>query len=289
MKKILYLAISLLPLFSCGTGKKHAQVQEQLLRQNDSLSMVVAAKEAMIAEVFASITQIADNLTLIKTRENIISTTLNSGEIGKEPTAQISEDMQEIDRLLQRNRQSIVQLRKSAEELKKANAKIASLEQLIESLNIQIEVSSSEIRKLKSELSRKDVEIVGLSAEVTGLSREKSELEGEVKLKGDLLSMAYYVVGSQKELLGRDIIYKSGFIGRTLKINENRSLDTFTQVDTRTFEEVIIGKKNVQIVSSHPSGSYELVMDGKGHCTSLLIIDKQAFWEYAKVLVVCYK
>jgi len=287
MKKILYLAIFLLPLFSCGGGQQN--VSEQLQVRNDSLALVVAAKDSLISEVFTSLSQIADNLNLIKVRENIISTSLNNNEIGKEPRVQINEDIQEIDLLLQRNRQSIAQLRKSAEQLKKANARIASLEQLIEGLNTQIERSNDEIRLLKKELNQKDVEIVGLSTEVTALSHEKSKLEGEVKTQGDLLSTAYYIVGSQKELLRREIIYKSGFVGRTLKINENRSLDTFTQVDIRTFEEVIIGRKNVQIVSSHPGGSYELVMDDKGNCTSLLITNKQAFWEYSKVLVISYK
>ena len=288
MKKILYPAIFLLLFFSC-VDRGQQKISEQLQMRNDSLALVVAAKDSLISDVFSSMSEIADNLNLIKVRENIISTNLNNNEIGKEPRTQINEDIREIDLLLQRNRQSITQLKQSADQLKKANIKIASLEQLIAGLTTQVETSNEEIKVLKRELNWKNVEIVELNTEVTELSHEKSKLEGEVKSKGDLLSTAYYIVGSQKELLSREIIYKSGFIGRTLKINENRSLDTFTQVDTRTFDEVIIGKKNMEIVSSHPGGSYELVMDDKGTCSSLVIIDKQAFWEYSKVLVISYK
>ena len=67
----------------------------------------------------------------------------------------------------------------------------------------------------------------------------------------------------------KEIVYKSGFIGRTLKINESRSLDSFTKVDIRHFDSVVIGQKKVTLVSSHPAGSYEFVQDEKGVYESL--------------------
>lgn len=90
-------------------------------------------------------------------------------------------------------------------------------------------------------------------------------------------------------MLAKEIVYKSGFIGRTLKINESRSLDSFTKVDIRHFDSVVIGQKKVTLVSSHPAGSYEFVQDEKGVYESLIIKDKRKFWEYSKVLVISYK
>ena len=78
-------------------------------------------------------------------------------------------------------------------------------------------------------------------------------------------------------------------IGRTLKINESRSLDSFTKVDIRHFDSVVIGQKKVTLVSSHPAGSYEFVQDEKRVYESLIIKDKRKFWEYSKVLVISYK
>ena len=132
-------------------------------------------------------------------------------------------------------------------------------------------------------------QVSGLNTQVTGLSEAKASLEGEVKGQTDILNTAYYIVGSEKELLAKEIVYKSGFIGRTLKINESRSLDSFTKVNIRHFDSVVIGQKKVTLVSSHPAGSYEFVQDEKGVYESLIIKDKRKFWEYSKVLVISYK
>lgn len=292
MKNLFYILIFLLPLVSC-VSKKSA---EKLQGEKDSLAVVLAAKDSMINDVFSSLNDITVNLNTIKERENIITSNVESGEIKKQSTAQIREDISAIDLLLQSNRETIERLQRSASQLKKANVKIASLEKLIKEMSIQVESKDSEIVSLKSDLKRLNVEVAtlntkvtGLSTEVEGLSQDKTKLEGEVKSKGDLLNTAYYIVGSQKELLDKEIVYKSGFIGRTLKINENRSLDSFTQVDIRNFDEVIIGKKNVTLVSSHPAGSYDFVMTDKSVFSSLVITDRDKFWEYSKVLVISYK
>ena len=292
MKKIVCLIVLLVPFFSC-VSKKSA---DRLVDEKDSLSMALASKDSMINEVFASLNDIAENLNAIKTREKIITTAVGSGELKKQTTVQISEDIEEIDRLLQNNREKIAQLERSAAQLKNANVKIASLEKLIGEMSAQVESKDAEIAGLRKDLKKLNVEVeelntkvTGLDTEVDSLNRTKARLESEVKTKNDLLNVAYYIVGSQKELLEKEIVYKSGFIGRTLKINENRSLDSFTQVDIRDFDEVIIGKKEVTLVSSHPAGSYEFVMNDNKVFSSLVITDRDKFWEYSKVLVISYK
>ncbi len=292
MKKIVYLIVLLTPLFSC-VGKRSA---ERLAGEKDSLSVALAAKDSVINEVFASLNDIAENLNAIKVRENIITTAVGNGEIRKQATVQIGEDIEEIDRLLQSNRETIARLERSAARLKKADVKVASLEKLIGEMSAQVETKDAEIAALRKDLKKLNVEVEelhtqvsGLGTEVDSLNRAKNRLEGEVKTRDDLLSVAYYIVGSQKELLEKEIVYKSGFIGRTLKINENRSLDSFTQVDIRNFDEVIIGKRDVVLVSSHPAGSYEFVMNDNRVFSSLVITDRDKFWEYSKVLVISYK
>ena len=149
---------------------------------------------------------------------------------------------------------------------------------------------------LKQSLADKNVqvqtlteEVTGLNTQVTELSTEKASLEGEIKNRDNILNTGYYIIGSEKELLSKEIVYKSGFIGRTLKINENRSLDSFTQVDIRNLDHVMIGQKKATLVSSHPAESYEFVMADDGTFESLQIKDKNKFWEYSKVMVISYK
>ena len=291
MKKILYLFVLLL-LASCTGGQK----TERLTSQNDSLAVAVAQKDSVLNEVFSSLSTVTENLNAIKSRENIINENIDKGEIPKGTTPQINEDIEAINQLLIANRQTIARLQQSADQLKKANVKIGSFEKLIAQLNAQIESKDQEIKILKQNLENMHVQVAelteqvsGLNTQVSGLTAEKTSLEGEVKTQNNILNTGYYIVGSEKELLSKEIVYKSGFIGRTLKINENRSLDSFTQVDIRNFDDVKIGHKKATLVSSHPAGSYEFVMNDSGVFESLVIKDKSKFWEYSKVLVISYK
>ena len=285
MKKILYLFVLLL-LASCTGGQK----TERLTSQNDSLAVAVAQKDSVLNEVFSSLSTVTENLNAIKSRENIINENIDKGEIPKGTTTQINEDIEAINQLLIANRQTIARLQQSADQLKKANVKIGSF------VNAQIESKDQEIKILKQNLENMHVQVAelteqvsGLNTQVSGLTAEKTSLEGEVKTQNNILNTGYYIVGSEKELLSKEIVYKSGFIGRTLKINENRSLDSFTQVDIRNFDDVKIGHKKATLVSSHPAGSYEFVMNDSGVFESLVIKDKSKFWEYSKVLVISYK
>lgn len=291
MKKFLYL-FALLLLASC-TGRQKA---EQLVGEKDSLATVVAQKDSVLNEVFSSLSTVTENLNAIKSRENIINENIDKGEIPKGTTTQINEDIEAINQLLIANRQTIARLQQSADQLKKANVKIGSFEKLIAQLNAQVESKDQEIKILKQNLENMHVQVAelteqvsGLNTQVSGLTAEKTSLEGEVKTQNNILNTGYYIVGSEKELLSKEIVYKSGFIGRTLKINENRSLDSFTQVDIRNFDDVKIGHKKTTLVSSHPAGSYEFVMNDSGVFESLVIKDKSKFWEYSKVLVISYK
>ncbi|HIV60098.1 hypothetical protein GHJ49_00725 [Alistipes sp. dk3620] len=282
----------MLLLASCTGGQK----TERLTSQNDSLAVVVAQKDSVLNEVFSSLSIVTENLNAIKSRENIINENIDKGEIPKGTTTQINEDIEAINQLLIANRQTIARLQQSADQLKKANVKIGSFEKLIAQLNAQIESKDQEIKILKQNLENMHVQVAelteqvsGLNTQVSGLTAEKTSLEGEVKTQNNILNTGYYIVGSEKELLSKEIVYKSGFIGRTLKINENRSLDSFTQVDIRNFDDVKIGHKKATLVSSHPAGSYEFVMNDSGVFESLVIKDKSKFWEYSKVLVISYK
>ncbi len=293
MRKVFYWALLLLPLVGCtGTGTKN----EQLTHERDSLNMLLVEKDSMMNQVFTAMNAIAENLDAIKTREKLIAQNAAGNEYRPQVTTQISQDIEAIDQLLLQNRETIARLQRSAAALKQANVKIAGLEKMIDQLNRQVEEKDQEIRMLKGNLqtmearvSELDTQVSDLNSQVSDLNQQKETLAGEVKSASDALNTVYYIVGSEKELLSKEIVYKRGFIGRTLKINENRSLDSFTQVDLRMLDEVMVGQKKATLVSSHPAGSYDWIMNSDGTFESLKITDKAKFWEYSKVLVISYK
>lgn len=285
MKKFVYLSLVILCATTSCVSRKTA---EKVENQRDSLEVVVYNKDSLINAVFTDINSITENLSLIKTRENLL-TIAGDGERARRPVDEINNDIAAIDRLLQENKTKIASLQRSASQLRKANLRIEGLEKMIVDLNTQLNDKNDEVTVLKNKLSNLGVEVKTLNEKVSVQSDEIEELASEKTELQNRMSTVYYIVGPQKELLNAQIINKQGFIGRTVTVNPGGNLDSFTRTDARLLEELPINEKKVKIITNHPEGSYKLVAGDDKVVKSLVITDPEEFWRSSKILVVSYK
>lgn len=265
MKKGLFVAFVVLVFAACGQANKTNTTDV------DALKAEIAEKDSLMVEVFASINEIAANLNAIRTREGIISDAVSDGEYKTASVSSIKEGIYAIDQLLNENRNALAQLQANAAQLQKKSAEAVYLQSLVKELQGHIEEKDRQIEELKVRVEELTGQIEYLSDKVdelesgmAGLTEEKDRLMEEVETQVDNLNAAYYIVGARKDLLKNNVIYKTGAIGRTLKVNENKDLNTFVRVDRRYFTEVMIGQKNIEIVTTHPEDSYRLVKGEKG-------------------------
>ena len=286
MEKLMTAAVLGIAVALASCVSKQVVVQAE--SRNDSLARVVSAKDSLINAVFADINAISENLTLIKSRENLI-TVAEAAESGRRPVDEINNDIAAIDRLLQENKSKIASLQRSAAQLRKANLRIEGLEKMIADMNAQLAQKKTEVEQLREKLAQVGVEVQNLTetvaaqnTQVENLSSEKTELQNQ-------LNTVYYIVGSEKELRDAQIVNKQGFIGRTLTVGRNSNFDSFTQADSRLLTEVPVGRKKATVVTTHPEDSYELVTDGNKTVEKLLITDPDRFWESSKILIVSYR
>lgn len=287
-KTIIIPVIAVLVVSCIGDGRQ--QVGQGTGFTDNTVREEKQVNDSIMNEVFASLTDIADNLNTIKIRENLITSSYTGGDVPMEPTAVILSDIAAIDDLLAENRRAIERLQHSAAALRNSNsAQVTSLERLLSALADQVAAKDREIDALKEELRFKSERVETLTGDLDEVSRIKGELETDLAVTTDMLNTVYYIVGTAKELKEKGITGKSGFIGRTTVLTDSHELDNFTVTDMRTFDELILGRKNVEVVTNHPEGSYVFVMGDKGVYQSLVITDKARFWSTSKALVVSYK
>ena len=246
------------------------KVAERAEEQRDSLERVVVDKDSLLEAVFADINSISENLEAIKTREKVL-TLDGTGEGAPRPVDQIQRDIATIDRLLQENKARVVSLQRTAAQLRKANLRI------------------EEIVALKEQLDRREAEVAELQERVEVQNERIEELASETSELQGRMNTVYYIVGSERELRNAQIIDKQGFIGRTVTLAKGGNLDCFTRADARLLEELPIGHKRVQVVTSHPEDSYRLVTGADKVVASLVILDPERFWESSRILVVAYR
>ena len=271
-------------LASCVSKK----VAEQTENQRDSLQVVVVAKDSLLNAVFADINAISENLSQIKSREHLLAVE-ETPEGGRRPIDAINRDIAAIDRLLAENREKIASLQYTASQLRKANLRIDELEKTIVLLNTELGEKSAEIQQLRHELTQRTVEVQELTQQVADVQEKMEHMHNERVDLENQLHTVYYIVGAEKELRDAQILNKQGFIGRTLTVNGGSNLDSFTQADARFVSEIPIGRKRAKLVTPHPEGSYQLIVDGDKIVTKLVIDHPERFWENSKILVISYK
>jgi len=117
---------------------------------------------------------------------------------------------------------------------------------------------------------------------------EKRQLAGVIHDKTNELNTAYFIVGDRKELIEKHILNKEGGflgIGRSEKIAGDVNITEFTKVDIRNLNSIPLGVKKATLVSVHPAGSYEIIVNEK-KAEELVIKNPELFWEKSRMLVV---
>ena len=151
---------------------------------------------------------------------------------------------------------------------------------------------------MNEQLAQKDQELVVLNAKLLAANAQVAQLQTNVENltvqnteKTTALHTAYYVIGKAKDLETAKLIDRKGGllgIGKTSKLSSNFDNSKFTRVDYTQVTSIPINSKNVKIITSHASDSYNLDKDAKDKdfVTNLVITNAEKFWSASKYLVV---
>lgn len=279
ISKIAFLLSLIIVLFSCNTDELENKIAD-LEHENIAADSNLAGKEAVIVDFIGSMNEIQNNLSKIKEREKIITTTFDNGngEMDENQKTKIIEDIELINNLLLENKNKMASLNSK---LKKSNLKISELEKMIESMATQMQQKDAEISSLQEKLSQANEQLKVLFEEYNNRIEELGDKE-------DKLNTAFYCFGSAKELKEQGVITKEGGfvgLGKSVKLSDNFNKKYFTQIDIKLINEIKLMSKKAKIITNHPANSYKI--EGKdGSAEKLIILDTEAFWSSSKYLVL---
>ncbi|HLP11462.1 MAG TPA: hypothetical protein VK177_05960 [Flavobacteriales bacterium] len=241
------------------------------------LKRELAMKDSAINQSIRMFNEIEENLAQIADKQGVINLNAKDPELAQGEKSKIIEEITAINTLLQENKNKVNILRSK---LTKADVKIGELEKMLERMIKDVEQKEATIAELREELSRYDIAM----DELTATLNEKDEIIAE---KDDEINAAFYVIGTSKELKDEGIITKTGgFIGlgKIKKLREDFNKDYFTPMDILKTKEITLGNKKVEILTTHPKGSYKL--QGDKIIEKLVITNPKEFWSVSKYLVM---
>jgi chromosome segregation ATPase len=283
MKKMLIPAAAGLLLASCNMNE---QEMAKLTTEKDSLISVAFQKDQTINDFLGSFTEIQSDLAEITQKENALADASNNPEMIRTSRDVIKAQLQDLRTMMNDSREKIQALN---EKLRKSNLKLGKFDKMVASLNEQLAAKDKDITALNTEIATLNASVETLKTSVTELTVSGEEKAREIEDKTAQLHTAYVTVGTSKELAEKQVVRKEGGllgIGKTAKLEQNVTPDQFNRIDiTQTKAIPVDNKKDVKLVTSHPTDSYTLEKDNE-LVTGVVITDPANFWSGSKYLVV---
>ena len=234
--------------------------------------------------MMATMNEIQDGFNEINEAESRVNLIKGNERINK--SRQIKEDIRFIADRMQQNRALIKKLQ---DQLKNSNFRGSEMKKVISNMLKQLDEKDQQLQQLRAELEAKNIHIAELDETIEGLNSNVSNLQTENAQKAETinsqdvqLNTAWYVYGTKKELKDQRILVD----GKVLQSSFNKNY--FMKIDIRVTKEIKLYSKSVKLLTTHPSGSYQLVTDENKQYV-LQITTPQLFWSTSKYLVVLVK
>jgi len=293
IRKALLIIVPLAVIISCNYEK-----MRELEAENSKLSTEAVLMDSTIQEYLFTIEAIEDNLSKIKEKENLIQ--LRAGDdLDGEEFNQVISDLEMISAYMDENKQKIIQLN---ERLEASGSEISKLKSILARINKQMAARDKSIALLNNQMkslnfknSTLQANVHALKIQSATLGNSNSKLAMEVQSQNELLekqslelNTAYFALGSGKDLLGKDIIIKTGGIlgiGSVERLCNKLDVNNFAKIDIATTTAIPLMAKRIKLVTDHPVDSYKIESDANLY-TSLVITNPERFWNVSKFLVV---
>ncbi|MCH3924719.1 MAG: hypothetical protein LKE30_07365 [Bacteroidales bacterium] len=277
--------ISLVLFASCG--KK--ELEQKLVNQKavkDSVQAALNAKNGEVEGLFQQLNEIEDNLNTVTSKYSDVEKVKNrSGEINQDARSRISSQIQDINEILNQNKQKVAAL---STKLKKTQNNNKQLTAFIDKLQSRISEQEEEIQLLTTELQKKNIVISNLNKNLDELSKQNQQKDEHIMRVEEEKNTAYYIVGTKKELKAKGIISSTGGflgMGKRSYVSSDSDLGKYNKIDARKLKTIALPGRKIKILTAHSSSSYKL-NGSKDKPTSLQIEDANSFWAKSKFLVI---
>lgn len=293
-----------LALGGCGWKKEIEQLRtdnQKLSQEKEQLAAQLTSAGVETDEMQATLDEVATSLEELRAKElQIVRSSIEVVQEGKPRSTRRDELKSEIDAIRKAIKANLEKLARLEQEKKDALAKAKASGQQVVELEGKVTSMERVIGEMRKSLEEKVTMIAELETKVLGLTQVVeeqtatiAEKEGVIEGQTKVINTAHVAIAGQKELEAKGVIEKKGaFLGMRGSWVQTGKFDPelFRQIDVTAEQAFAIAAplKKVQVLSTHPQGSYELFAADEQN-TTLKIVDPAAFWSGEKFLVVKYK
>jgi hypothetical protein len=200
--------------------------------------------------------------------------------------------LRRVDALVERARATAKEVAELKEREKQLLAENGQLKDSLSEQAKRLAADAEQIAQLQGTIEQQAQQIAAMQ---TRLDDFDKQLAGERAVA----ARAYYVIGTEDELLKKGVIVKEGGtnllikrIGRTLVPARQLDKTAFTQIDTRDVHAIAVpdSTKRYEIVSRQSLDDVKVAMrEGTSFRGALEIPDSDKFWSASRYLIIVQK
>ena len=274
---------------------------QKLSQEKQQLQGQLTSAGVESTEMQTTLDDVAKSLEELRAKElQIVRSSIEVVQEGKPRSTRRDELKTEIDTIRKAIKENLAKLARLEQEKKDALAKAKASGQKATELEGKVTSMERLVGEMKKSLEEKETMISELETKVLGLTKTVeeqtatiTEKEQVIETQTKTINTAHVAIAGQKALEAKGVIEKKGaFLGMRGSWVQTGKFDPelFREIDTTKETEFAIGAplKKIQVISTHPKGSYELTaVDAKS--STLKILDPSSFWSGEKILVVKFK
>ena len=273
----------------------NVEERKKLEEKAVSLEQKLHERDSAFNEIMDLMTKVESQIEQIKERENIIANRSNEdfSSNGKE---QMVEDISIINDLIEKTNTQVESL---SSKLNKANIEIGSFKMRVNKLSQELDSRKNAMATLEEQIREKDNMINELDGEVQTLVSKVNLQTETIQSQNDQLKerdiemhKAFYAVNTSKNLEENGLITKEGgflWLGKTSELRADAEQTKFDAIDIRETTRFYVNSDKMDIVTEHPSDSYQVVKDDKDIVKYIDITNPEKFWKVSKYLVISVK
>lgn len=293
MKKytsLIGLLVLVLSLVSCVESSKKYKALEA---ERDSLMVVASNATTDFESSLRTINEIEMALQTVREAENIIMMENQEGN-----TNYAVSQIEAIDRTIQQNKAKVAELEKQlaaeGSKSKQLNATINRLKKeldekdtYINSLRNELNISQAQVAELTTQVEDLNKNVENLTENLDNLNAQSEEQQATIRLQDAMMNTVYYFVAPMETLKQHELVTGGGLFKKenvSAEINKNLLISA----DKRTLTNIPLNTKKATILTNHPESSYRINKDDDDNL-SLVIVDKDAFWNISNYLIISIK
>jgi len=281
MRNFILPVLTLVLLWACGGKESESNPMQATI---DSLEMANSNQQSEIDYYLADFMEIQNVMDSVKSRQAIIASAGSSPELSSNTRANLTNDLLELETLLNEGKAKIELLKKEVSQSKK---NMKSLQALIANLQKNLEEKDGQIIALKKELEKVNVRVQTVERSFDSLAISHARRGARIEQQTEVINTVFWATGTYTTLKDKKVISSGGFLNARsgARISSDFNQDYFKSADRRKLIEIPLGTRNIHFATNHPSTAYELVKTDF-MIEKLVITDPEAFWSSSRYLVI---